>query len=436
MRILYDIFFLVFSILYLPYLLLKGKLHKDFFQRFGALPNEVKNLDRPIWIHAVSVGEAALASGLAVAIKKRFNGIPVIVSTTTKTGNEMAKKTGRGVVDGVFYCPLDFSFIVRKVIKIVRPRLYCMVETELWPNLLGALSSENIPVALINGRISDSSFKNYRIIKGVLSKMLSSIDLYCMQSKKDAERIEALGANAGSVHVTGSMKFDMVSDILNKKEYSKKDFGFTREDEVIIAGSTHSPEECIILDVFKKLKDKHNNLKLILASRHIERVGEVKKYVDERGFSFYLFSELGDRSNPQEERDILIVDTIGDLKNIYSVGSIIFIGGSLVKKGGQNPIEGARWLKPTVFGPYMHNFRDISNMFVEKGASIKVQDGAELKDVLEKLLVDPGKRQKMAENASVVINDNTGATERTVERLAKLVEPEARNSKHEIRSKH
>jgi 3-deoxy-D-manno-octulosonic-acid transferase len=421
MRILYDIFFAIFSIIYLPYLLFKGKLHRDFLQRFSLLPGEVTRPEKPVWIHAVSVGEAALASKLANAIKDRFPRLPVVVSTTTRTGNDMARKTGAGTLDAVFYFPLDFSFVVRRAVRLIDPRLFVMIETELWPNLLEELHGSDVPVVLVNGRISDGSFRNYSRIGFITRRIIGNISLFCMQSGLDAERIKRLGASPEKVHVTGNIKFD-TAGAADRPGLKKEDLGFSGDDRLIVAGSTHYPEEGLVIDTFKELRRAGAGLRLVLAPRHVERIDAIKIYIENTGLSYRLFS--GIVSGEDDKRaggDILLVDTIGHLKDIYNAATLVFIGGSLARRGGQNPIEPARWGKAVIFGPHMSNFREVADIFTKGEAAVRVKDRTELKSVMEGLLRDRDRRRKMELNAARIMEENGGAVERTVERIAPFV---------------
>jgi 3-deoxy-D-manno-octulosonic-acid transferase len=426
MRLLYDIFFAVFSIFYLPCLLFKGKFHKDFFQRFGFLPKEVTRLSRPVWIHAVSVGEAVLAGKLAAGIKKRFPDVPIIVSTTTRTGNDMMRKTGRGTVDAVFYYPLDISFIVSRVIKAVRPRLYAMIETELWPNLMEAMYSNGIPVVLINGRISDRSYSNYRRIRFMTRRLFRCVDLCCMQSEKDAERINSLGASRDRLFVTGNMKFDEISDVPDKAGFDKGSLGFAPSDEIFVAGSTHFPEEQNVIDIYKRLSPVKEGLKLILVPRHVERAEAVGIYIEKSGLDYIRFSDILSRGNKpaRDGHNIILVDTIGHLKDLYRLASVVFVGGSIAKRGGQNPIEAARWGKPVIFGPNMFNFREVTEIFLENDAAVQVNDVVQFEKVLRELLEDDGRKKRISENAARVIKENSGSIAKTVEKIAGYIKSE------------
>ncbi|MDP8298642.1 MAG: 3-deoxy-D-manno-octulosonic acid transferase [Candidatus Tantalella remota] len=426
MRILYDIFFLIFGILYIPVLLFKGKLHRDFSQKFGIIPAGIKVLDKPVWIHGVSVGEAALAAKLARSIKKDFPDVPVVVSTTTQTGNNMARKAGEGYVDAVFYYPMDVSGIVSRTVRDVDPRLYVMIETELWPNLMEELSAREVPAVLVNGRISNSSFRNYKKIRFFTRRILRCLDRLCMQSEVDLERVKELGALEDKVFVTGNMKFDGAVQGSSEK-ISPAKLGLNGQDPVIVAGSTHFPEEQLVVDIYRDLKNSIGALKLVIAPRHIERAEAIKIYVEKESLSCRRFSEISENPGEAGQFDVLLVDTIGHLKDIYGLATVVFIGGSMVRKGGQNPIEAACWGKPVVFGPNMFNFREVSEIFLQNGAAVKVDDNKQLKDELKELLEDAGKREEMSKKAMNVIEENSGTIERTMERIREYIGREVRD---------
>jgi len=418
MRILYDAFFILFGVMYVPYLLIKRKYHKEFVQRFGVLPESVTDVKRPVWIHAVSVGEANLAVKAASMMKNDIPGLKIVVSTTTQTGNSIVRSKGEGVVDAVFYFPLDFSAVVAKVVKLIDPRLFMMIETEIWPNLIDELSSKGVPVVMANGRISDSSFNNYMKIRFIMRRVLAKVDLFCMQTGRDAARIKSMGAPGDRVHVTGNMKFDEVAKGISVKGFSMEDLGFDAVDRVIVAGSTHFSEEEALIDVFKELKEKHEGLKLVLAPRHVERSDAIEIYIKKSGIKHHRFSDVLEGKVPRDD-DVLLVDTIGHLKDIYGIATLIFVGGSLVKKGGQNPIEGARLGKAVVFGPHMFNFKEVAELFVEAEGAVRADGKDHLVDLFGALLDDDGRRERIALNAERVIGENSGALGRTV----RLVEP-------------
>jgi 3-deoxy-D-manno-octulosonic-acid transferase len=413
MKVLYDIFFLLFSLVYLPVLFFKGKMHPHFAQRFGFLPENVKNADSPVWIHAVSVGEAGLAVKLARSIKEKDPQRGVIISTTTTTGNQMALKKGGDRVDAVFFYPLDISFIVSAVIEKIDPAYYLVIETELWPNMLRAMRERGVPTAVVNSRISDGSYRNYRMFAPITRGITENVGLFLAQSEIDASRLRELGVPAGRVSVTGNMKFDEVSGEASKR-YSAAQLGFKEGTPLLVAGSTHYPEESLITDVVAGIKEDVPGLGLVIVPRHPERSREVKEYAEKKGFKTFLFSSLKD-GDVSGGGDVLVVDTIGYLRDIYSASTVVFIGGSIGKRGGQNPIEAAMWGKPVIFGPNMSNFREISSCFLRKGAALQVSGVRELELALKSLLSDPEKRNRMSRAATEVISYNKGATDRVVE---------------------
>ena len=414
--------FIIFGIIYFPYLVVKGKMHKNFMQKFAFLPKKITDLEKPVWIHGVSVGEAVLAVKLAGAIKKKFPQRRIIVSTTTETGMGIISKQGEGLIDGVFYYPFDLSVVASRAVRLIDPEVYIMIETEIWPNFLSALAKKNIPAIIVNGRISDNSFKNYRKIKFITRRIFRNIICFCMQSERDARRIKELGANKASTFISGNMKFDGKAPPLEEKELSRDKFGFNDETRILVAGSTHSPEEKIIVDIYKDLRRSNQNLRIILVPRHIKRCPAVSAMIEKNGLKARNFSDcLSVNARLAEDIDVLLVDTIGHLKDIYALADVVYIGGSLVPKGGQNPIEPAVWGKPVVFGPEMFNFRKIADIFIENSAAICVKNPGELKHTIKTLLKDPDQRARIAKNALKVISQNSGALNRTVNILEKYI---------------
>ena len=408
---LYDIGFFIFSIFYLPALLFKGKLHKDFPERFGIFDNHKLDLLRSgknkIWIEAVSVGEVALCRTLIPRLKERYPGKDIVLSTITKTGNDLAKKSLSGAAT-IIYFPLDFSYITRKVAAIIRPEIYIMIETEIWPNLLKTLSDDKVPSVLMNGRISDRSFWKYRLAKPFLKKTLGRINKFCMRSRDDSLRIIELGAPKDRVMVTGNMKFDigMASNARPSVDAGRM-LGLRQGDKLFVAGSTHEHEEDAVLEVFKKLADEFPELKLLIAPRHIERVGEVEAAVKKAGFEPARLSEA-------KRSRVMILDTIGQLNDIYALAAIVFMGGSLVKYGGHNPIEPAVFGKPVIFGPHMFNFSDIARIFLSGDAALEAMDTSALFDKCVSLLKDEKRSLRMGENARKIVSENSGATARNL----------------------
>jgi len=422
---LYDIGFLIFSIIYLPLLVFKGKLHREFLERFGryALPKEqalLSGRDR-IWIQAVSVGEVFVCKSLIPLLKEKFPRHDLVVSTITKAGNDLAKKLfSKDAV--VIYFPLDFGFTVRRALKHIKPRIYIMIETEIWPNLLKELSFNSVPSVMINGRISDRSIGKYRLVKPFLKNVLSRIGAFCMQDTIDAERVISLGAPPDRVKVTGNMKFDFEVPVdIPSRDAIRQSLGLKEGEELFVAGSTHSGEEEMIVEIFKELYFEFPQLKLLIAPRHIERVEEIENVIRKSGLQSARISRLNEIRDTRYEIRILILDTIGHLNEAYSAATLVFVGGSLVKHGGQNPVEPAILGRAMLFGPHMFNFRYITKVLLEESAALQVAGKEELVKNLRMLLRDPLKRSSLGDNAKRAIAQNRGATKKNLEKISEIL---------------
>ncbi len=425
---LYDIGFLVFSLFYLPALIFKGKLHGDFLERFGRFgPDKKKALEAGsgrIWIQAVSVGEVSLCRSLIPDLIKRFPGKEIVLSTITKTGNDLARKlfSDHAII---IYFPLDLSAVVRKAVTVVKPSLYIMIETEIWPNLLGELCRRDIRTILINGRISDRSFAKYKMIKGFLRKTMEKIDLFCMQSDKDMKKIISLGAPIDRVRVTGTMKFDTEpGSAAGPDNAGRGELGLKNGDELLVAGSTHKGEEEIILSIYSRLLRDYPYVKLLLAPRHIVRVKEIDAIVRQHSFDPVRVSQISNPGRPCNHGSrpkVLILDTIGHLKDIYSIASLVFIGGSLVDRGGQNPIEAGVHERSVLFGPYMSNFGTVADLLIAGEGAIRIASGDDLLEKLKMLLNDVSARSRLGRNARKIIMENRGATDKNINMIEGLL---------------
>jgi 3-deoxy-D-manno-octulosonic-acid transferase len=293
-----------------------------------------------------------------------------------------------------------------------------MVETEIWPNIIKELSSRSVPCVLVNGRISDRSFGRYRLVKPFLSGTLKKIGLFCMQSLPDAGRIKALGAPDVNIRVTGNMKFDAdVRADTVKAEEAKNKMGLSGGGRLLVAGSTHPGEETVILDVFARLSVEFPDLKLLIAPRHIDRAGDVGRIIARHGFTPIRLSTLGPRQNGNGGPQVYLLDTIGQLRDIYSIATLVFVGGSLVPHGGQNPIEPAVFGKPVIFGPHMFNFREITRAFVDNDAAMLVKNDEGLLAAIKALLTDPKLCSDMGKNAAAAIIEKRGVTNRNIEEI-------------------
>ena len=386
----------------------------------GMLPKEL-NLDNPIWIHAVSVGEVMSIKKMLEELRLAYPGKKFVISTVTPTGNKIARSIARPQ-DFVTYLPLDLSFIVRPVIHNINPCLFIIAETEIWPNLIDCLHKKNIPVMIVNARISGHSFKGYLGIKYLLQPVLEKISQFCAQSETDAQRLLCLGVNKDKLRITGNLKFDSLISGKAGIDYRVK-LGLNAKEKLFIAASTHPGEEEIILAAYIKLKEGTPDLRLLIAPRHPERSLEICALAKKAGFWPQMTSSLGkEKSGRQEDETVFVLDTIGELINFYAIADIVFVGGSLVKKGGHNILEPASLGKPVLFGPYMFNFRDIAEMFLKAEAALAVHNGEELKEKVEYLLRYPSKIDEMAKRAGELIAQNQGATKRNMENIKVILE--------------
>ncbi len=418
MSIVYDFIFLMFGIFYLPYLMLKRKWHRGFGMRFGFLPNDLKRLlaQKPhIWIHAVSVGEVMAVMGLIRKIKQTVPQIGIVLSTVTPTGNALAR-TQVEADDIVIYAPLDFSFVVRRFIQDIRPVLYITAETEIWPNMFSALAKKGVPVVQVNGRISDKGFKGYFAVRFFLRSILKCVWMFCMQSPLDRERILALGVPEEKVHTVGNMKLDQIEDA---ERFGVENIFNGWRGPVWVAGSTHPGEEDIIIRVFKTLRISFSELHLVLAPRHIERSEALLSLFRQNGLAVQRLSKLVEGEALQSS--IVLVDTIGHLKNLYHIADFVFIGKSLCGYGGQNMIEPAALGKPVIVGTNTQNFKGIMEILLQKNAILQVRTKIELRNIVDKFLRDPAFARKVGQNAKEAIQAHQGATQRTLEKLSPIL---------------
>jgi len=340
-------------------------------------------------------------------------------------GQQVARRNMPGV-DGVFYFPFDLGFIVERTLAVVKPRLFVMMETEIWPNLLRSCRRKDIRTVVVNGRISARSYPRYRLIRPLFRRVLADIDHFCVQSEETARRLRDLGADAERISVTGSLKFDSLQPPGAAAHESPahrvlRFFRMPPGRPVIVAGSTLRGEEAAVLRVFQRLRAATGNPLLIVAPRHPERFGEVERLAREEGFQTARRSELPIDSEPHAE--VVVLDTIGELAQLYRVATVVFVGGSLVDAGGHNILEPAVFGKPIIFGPHMQNFREIAEAFLVSGAAVQVRSEAELSEALRRLLADAARRAGLGAAASAVVEANRGAKAKTLAIIADLLPP-------------
>lgn len=429
MSIFYDLIFFIAAIIYIPIYLFKKKFHRGFILRLGFLPRDL-TLNRPIWIHAVSVGEAMAVRGLVEELRNIYPDKRFVISTVTPTGNKIAKSMA-SENDFVTYLPLDFSFIVKAVIDKINPGLFIIAETEIWPNLISYLYNKNIPIFVVNGRISDRSFGGYLAIKFLVRPILNKITFFCVQTQRDAERLIRLGVSGDKIRVTGNMKFDIKDYADFKKtrlpeqardytDYRLK-LGLSSKEKLFIAASTHPGEEEIILGTYKELLNEFPFLRFLIAPRHPERALEIIKLIKKFDFESMRISVFNRQTaKPRNPQTIFILDAVGQLMSFYAISDIVFVGGSLTKIGGHNILEPASLGKPIIFGPYMFNFKDIADLFLNNNACLSVPNKAELKQSIKELLNSPYKMEELGKKAKDLIVGNQGATRRNLELIKSL----------------
>ena len=415
-----------------------GKYRKGLGERLGGVPARLRAVESSkdeasssgpkltpgplIWMHAVSVGEILAVSGLAEEMRRRFPAHRIVVSTTTDTGQKLARQ--RFGEENVFYFPMDFAFAIRPYLQALRPELIVIAETEFWPNFLRLGHDSGAAVAVVNARISDRSWPNYRRFRWALRRMLANVDLFLAQTPEDAARLQSIGADAERVQVSGNLKFDIHLPAPPPiVESLRNSLGAPDAGPVLVCGSTVDGEESLLVKAFENILVAHPHAVMILAPRHPERFDEVASLLRELDVPFWR------RSLWQGEAiagGVLLVDTIGELASLYALADIAFVGGSLVPRGGHNIIEPALHGVAIVVGNHTENFRDIVGLFQSQNA-LRIVGPAELPLTFMELLANDAERAALGQRAAVTMRSQSGATQRTVEALETLL---ARNAAH------
>jgi len=440
MYFVYSVLTLVVFVVVSPYFVYQAVRYKKYIgslrERMGFLPISFNiDGDESIWIHAVSVGEALTARALAADLKARYPRLRLFVSTTTIAGQQVARRSFSNV-DGVFYFPFDFTLTSTRTLNLVRPRLFIMMETEIWPNLLRLCRRREVKTVVINGRISSRSYPRYRLIRSFFARVLADVDRFCMQSDESARRLVDLGADPGRVTVTGSLKFDSLelpsaASHAKPRERVLRFFRLPPNRTVVVGGSTMKGEETAVLRAFSRVKTMMPNALCVLAPRAPERFGEVERLARDAGFVTTRRSELPIDAEPRA--DVVVLDSIGELAQLYQVATAVFVGGSLVDHGGHNILEPAIFGKPIVFGPHMQNFKEIADAFVANGAALQVGSDRELEDVLLTLVNDPVRRARLGAAARALVEANRGAKLKTLDVIAELLPPDEGRGRATVR---
>ncbi|MCA1584166.1 MAG: 3-deoxy-D-manno-octulosonic acid transferase [Acidobacteria bacterium] len=396
--------------------------------RMGYLPVSFNmDGDESIWIHAVSVGEVLTIRPLVRDLRQRHARLRVFVSTTTLAGQQVARRQVPDA-DAVFYFPFDLGIFVRRTLDLVRPRLFVMVETEIWPHLLRECRARGIKTSIVNGRISERSYPRYRLVRLFMTRVLADIDRFCVQSEEGARRFVDLGADPAHVIVTGSLKFDALDTATPSLQTRVRDrvlryFRMSAGRPVIVAGSTMRGEETLVLDAFRRLRSVAPTALLIVAPRHQERFDAVVTICRSEGYKTLRRTELPIDAEPRS--DVVVIDTIGELATLYQLATVVFVGGSLVPTGGHNILEPAVFGKPIIFGPHMENFAEIARTFLANEAAVQLHAGESLDAALVTLMTDPVRRARLGAAARALIEANRGAKDRTLEVLSALLPPPA-----------
>jgi len=419
--LLYDLLLCISALVLVPYYLLRGvrygKTRRGIRERLGSYPNGfIASLrDRQvIWVHAVSVGETKAAAPLFKAIRKRYPEAVLLLSHVTETGREVALQVAEA--DYCIFFPFDLSWVVRRVLRRIRPAVVVLVETEIWPNFVRAAWRQGVPVVLVNGRISDRSLPRYRLAGRLLQPVLAGVTVFCMQTAQDARRVRLLGAAPEQILVTGNLKFDMPEPrtALSSREALLEQFRLPTDSLVWVAGSTHAGEEQAIAEVYLRLREKLPRLFLIIVPRHPERVRQLREELVKLSLQVTLRTALVNEHRQMAVGEVLLVDTIGEMLTFYAMADIVFVGGSLVPVGGHNILEASLLSKPVLFGPHMQNFKEITGLIRKAEGGLAVVDRDDLYHQVRLLIENPAERRRLGENGYNLLLQNRGATERTL----------------------
>jgi 3-deoxy-D-manno-octulosonic-acid transferase len=423
-RFFYNLLFPLALLFFLPgytvKMLRRGNYRNKFGQRLGFYDRETRAAlaaGPQTWLHAVSVGEVMVALKLASKMKEHEPSLRIALTTTTTTGFALARKQAPEWIE-VLYTPLDFWPIMRRAFEIIRPTRVVLVEAEVWPNLTAIAHRKKIPIALVNARLSPRSERRFRKFNYFVRPYFQKLDLICVPEQDDVARWVSLGVDSTRIHPVGSIKFDP-TNVAPRPEMPRAvldKLGIDPARPILLDGSTHPGEEEILARIFQQLRREFPALFLIIAPRHVERTREIAAQLRALGVSSIRRSEAGTAS----AADCLLLDTTGELRDWYSVATVVFMGKSLTARGGQNPVEAIVADRPVVFGPHMENFASLARVLVAAGGALQPNDELALTTDLEALLRNPGERERLVRQARGVLDTHRGATERTAELLASL----------------
>ena len=430
MYFIYNLLLSVLTVFLLPYYYFKSRKSGEKLNLRERFAFYDQNLDllfpasRVIWIQAASAGETLAAQKLTAEIREKHPEARIIFSTMTASGKNLAKKKIEGA-DLIIYLPFDLNWVVKKAVNIFQPDLFIMIETELWPNLIRALDKQGTEIMLASGRISDDSFGQYKFLGSLLDDMLKRVDLFSMQHEEAAEKIKELGAAEDHICINGNLKYDIDLNPPTEAEYFHKRelFKIKKETKVLVAGSTHQGEEEMIIDLYQQLKSDFKDLKILMAPRYVERRDELLELCREKGAAAVLYSELKrNEVELAEDTDIVIVDTMGELAQLYFYADLVFIGGSLIDRGGHNVIEPAARARVVLFGQSMYNFKEERDFLLENEVGFEIKDSEDFFEKTYQLLANDQYRKQRAEKAAELIDKNRGSVRKQLQLVDVLLE--------------
>jgi 3-deoxy-D-manno-octulosonic-acid transferase len=416
-----DLYYFLFFAVTMPYWAVKFltslKYRFGFFQRLGFVKPRTGDT-RCVWIHGVSVGEVLAARELIRLVREGNPDLDIVISVTTKTGYEVARRTYGDDVEHIFFFPMDQSPFITRTFARIRPDLVVMVELELWPNFFLHARRLSIPVVFVNGRITARSYEGYRIIGWLLRQVLPCVEIVSVQHQDYAERLVLLGARHDRVKILGNIKYDNIPIGPDEALVARmsRELGIAPEDRPFIGGSIHPGEDEMLLRLYRELKVEFPELRLILVPRHPEQFDRAERLARSAGEEVVRRTTLQEGA-PQKERPVILLDTVGELSAAYSLAVVIFVGGSLVPHGGQNMLEPAGLGKPVLFGPYTHNFRHDVELLLGAGAAIEVPSAEALGQQLRRLLEHPHEAELLGRKAQEFIAEHHGASQRNYELL-------------------
>jgi 3-deoxy-D-manno-octulosonic-acid transferase len=429
MYILYNIILMAAALFVVPYFLLKiiftGKYRQSLVQKLGGRQTKMlANLkDGPrVWIHAVSVGEVTAAAPIVASLKMKRPEVEIIFSTSTETGQEMARKFVKGAAAFIYF-PLDIPYIVRKMIRLVKPDVFVLVETELWPNFLQVCKMRHIKALMVNGRISPRSYNKYRLTRLFWERILYNLNAAGMIAEIDAVRLQNIGMDSTKINVLGNAKYDALAALAASalREEIARRCNARQNERFFVAGSTHEGEEKIIIHVYQELLKHHPEFKLIIVPRHIERTKDILGLLQQENFDDVVTLSDINKGRKRKDERVIVVDVIGELFKVYSLASVVYCGGSLVPRGGQNILEAAAWGKVIFYGPSMEDFSAEKALMEEAGCGNTIRNEEELLQGIIQALENPAEMKRRGERGKAVVLANIGAAARYADLISKHI---------------